>query len=111
MSNPSPCKENVAPVSIAVKKHRGRGRLPSTPFKLAAKVLSPEREERTLLGKSRKTKIKRLGDEILEHHPDYFTSNFDENKKMVAEVAVIASKKIRNQVAGYITHALNTRAN
>ena len=61
------------------------------------------------MGKSRKTKIKRLGDEILEHHAEYFTTKFDENKKMVAEVAVIASKKIRNQVAGYITHVLNTQ--
>jgi ribosomal protein S17E len=28
---------------------------------------------------------------------------------MVAEVAIIASKKIRNQVAGYITHTLNAQ--
>ena len=63
-----------------------------------------------VMGKSRKTKIKRLGDEILAHHAEHFTTNFDENKKMVAEVAVIASKKIRNQVAGYITHVLNTQA-
>ena len=62
------------------------------------------------MGKSRKTKIKRLGDEILEQHAEYFTTNFIENKKMVAEVAVIASKKIRNQVTGYITHVLNTQA-
>jgi small subunit ribosomal protein S17e len=61
------------------------------------------------MGKSRKTKIKRLGDEILEHHAEYFTTNFIENKKMVAEVAVISSKKIRNQVAGYITHVLNSQ--
>lgn len=63
------------------------------------------------MGKSRKTKIKRLGDEILEHHAEHFTTNFVENKKMVAEVALIASKKIRNQVAGYITHTLNARVN
>jgi small subunit ribosomal protein S17e len=63
------------------------------------------------MGKSRKIKIKRLGDEILEHHAEHFTTNFAENKKMVAEVARIASKKIRNQVAGYITHTLNARAN
>ncbi len=30
---------------------------------------------------------------------------------MVAEVAVIMSKKIRNQVAGYITHTLNAQVN
>ena len=63
------------------------------------------------MGKSRKTKIKRLGDEILEHHSEHFTTNFEDNKKMVAEVAFIASKKIRNQVAGYITHTLNARVN
>ena len=63
------------------------------------------------MGKSRKTKIKRLGDEILEHHAEHFTTNFEENKKMIAEVALIPSKTIRNQVAGYITHSLNTRVN
>jgi small subunit ribosomal protein S17e len=70
-----------------------------------------EMEDLGVMGKSRKTKIKRLGDEILEHHAEYFTTNFEENKKMVAEIVVIASKKIRNQVAGYITHTLNARAN
>jgi small subunit ribosomal protein S17e len=68
-------------------------------------------EDFGVVGKSRKTKIKRLGDAILEHHAEHFTTNFVENKKMVAEVAVIASKKIRNQVAGYITHTLNARTN
>ena len=68
-----------------------------------------EMEDRELLGKSRKIKIQRLGNEILALHAEHFTRTFDENKRMVAEVAAIASKKIRNQVAGYITHVLNTQ--
>ena len=63
------------------------------------------------LGKSRRIKTKRLGDEILEHHSEWFTTDFEENKKMIAKVALITSKKIRNQVAGYITQALNKRVN
>jgi len=70
-----------------------------------------EKEAVGLMGKSRKIKIKRLGDEILEYYSEHFTTNFAENKKMVTEVARIGSKKIRNQVAGYITHTLYARAN
>ena len=63
------------------------------------------------MGKSRKIKIKRLGDEILERYVEHFTTDFEKNKKMIGEVAVIASKKVQNQVAGYITHVLNAQIN
>ena len=49
------------------------------------------------MGKSRKTKIKRLGDEILEYHAEHFTTNFIENKKMVAEVAISRPRKFETK--------------
>lgn len=40
---------------------------------------------------------------MLEKHPDKFSSNFEENKLSLKEVAVFESKRLRNIVAGYIT--------
>jgi len=39
----------------------------------------------------------------MEKYPDKFTEDFEENKKIVNEVLVVESKKIKDQVAGYIT--------
>ena len=44
--------------------------------------------------------IKRTGKNLLTEE-DKFSSDFDENKKVLGKL--MPSKKIRNQVAGYIT--------
>ena len=40
---------------------------------------------------------------MVEKFPDKFAQDYDENKKILNEVAEIHSKKLRNQIAGYIT--------
>lgn len=55
------------------------------------------------MGKSRRVKTKRLADEILKKYPNRFTTDFDENKKLLEEVTIISSKTLRNKLAGYIT--------
>jgi len=52
--------------------------------------------------------IKRLGEEIIDRQPDRFGRDFKENKKGVAELAAIGSKRVRNRVAGFITRKHNT---
>jgi len=47
--------------------------------------------------------VKRLARELLEKYPDKFTTDFETNKKLVAELTDITSKRFRNRVAGYIT--------
>ena len=61
------------------------------------------------MGKSRATKKKRIGDELLKKHPDAFTISFEENKKIMAEFLEIPSKQLRNNVAGYLTRAMNNQ--
>ncbi|MDK2795216.1 MAG: small subunit ribosomal protein S17e [Archaeoglobaceae archaeon] len=51
--------------------------------------------------------IKVIANELLKKYPEMFTSNFDENKKLVSQLTTIASKTIRNRVAGYITRKVN----
>jgi small subunit ribosomal protein S17e len=36
-----------------------------------------------------------------------FTGDFEHNKRVVAQLVEFRSKKLRNQVAGYITHVVN----
>ncbi|EJG06859.1 MAG: 30S ribosomal protein S17e [Methanofollis liminatans] len=55
------------------------------------------------------TYIKSLGQELMTKNPKHFTGDFDENKQVVSEVAVIESKRVRNRVAGYITRKQNTK--
>jgi small subunit ribosomal protein S17e len=59
------------------------------------------------LGKVKTEHIKRLGQELLERFPEKFSSNFDDNKRTVDELTEGATTKVRNQVAGYITHTVS----
>ncbi len=51
--------------------------------------------------------IKVIARELLKRYPDLFTGDFNENKKLVAQLTNIQSKKVRNRVAGYITRRVN----
>ncbi len=55
------------------------------------------------MGRVKTTAVKVLAREILEKHGDKFSSDFEKNKKVIAKVKKIDSKKVRNVVAGYIT--------
>ncbi len=47
--------------------------------------------------------------QLLAKQREYFSSNFDENKQQLGTSAIIASKRVRNRVAGYITRKINTK--
>ncbi len=57
--------------------------------------------EETDLGKVRPDHVKRLARELVERFPDRFTSDFENNKKLVDALTNVSSTKIRNRVAGY----------
>ena len=59
------------------------------------------------MGKVKTEHIKRLGQELMERFPDKFSSNFDDNKHTVDALTEGATTKVRNQVAGYITHTIS----
>ncbi len=58
------------------------------------------------MGSIKATAIKTLTADILSKNRGNFSNNFEENKKGLGEVIQIRSKKIRNIVAGYITHLI-----
>ncbi len=51
-------------------------------------------------------RIKRIANELLESHPNNFSDNFEQNKKMMTDLAIVRSKSLRNRVAGYIASKL-----
>ena len=60
-----------------------------------------------VLGKVRTTLVKRTARKLLEMYPEAFTGDFEHNKRMVSQLIEYRSKKLRNQIAGYITHLIN----
>lgn len=48
-------------------------------------------------------RIKRLSYEVLEEHKQKFGEDFADNKKVLDQIAIIRSKGLKNEVAGYIT--------
>jgi len=49
--------------------------------------------------------------EIVEKYPDRVSLDFDENKKLLAEICDIHGKLLRNKIAGYIVRWLKTKDN
>ncbi|MEM3577236.1 MAG: 30S ribosomal protein S17e [Candidatus Bathyarchaeia archaeon] len=54
----------------------------------------------------RTEQIKRVAKELLKRFPERFSNDFEHNKRMVSMLTQGATVKVRNQIAGYITHAL-----
>lgn len=55
------------------------------------------------MGNVRPEHVKRIAKELVQRFPDRFTTNFDNNKKLVEEFTNLSSTKLRNRIAGYIT--------
>jgi small subunit ribosomal protein S17e len=56
------------------------------------------------LGKVRTEHIKRLARELARRFPNKFSKDFESNKQAVRTLIQGATPKVRNQIAGYITH-------
>jgi len=55
------------------------------------------------LGKVRPERVKKIAKELLKRYPDKFTTEFEDNKKVLGSVSKIPSVRLRNRIAGYIT--------
>ncbi len=55
-------------------------------------------------------RIKRISMQLLEKYPDKFGLDFNTNKHVISEIAIIRSKVLRNELAGYITAHLRKQA-
>ena len=55
------------------------------------------------MGRIKTTLIKRTANSLMKKYPEKFSESFEENKKAMAEVATVQSRKLRNIIAGYLT--------
>jgi small subunit ribosomal protein S17e len=55
------------------------------------------------LGKVKTDQVKRAGKELLVRFPEKFTTEFEENKRLVNTLTKGTTTRVRNQIAGYIT--------
>ena len=68
------------------------------------------RLEDKIVGKVRTVLIKRLARELVEKYTENFSANFDKNKELVDELLLNTTKRLRNRIAGYITHLMKLRS-
>ncbi|PKL67792.1 MAG: 30S ribosomal protein S17e [Methanobacteriales archaeon HGW-Methanobacteriales-1] len=62
------------------------------------------------MGNIRTSHVKRLSKELIETHQGKFTTDFDENKKLVEEFSTVSTKHLRNKIAGYVTRLVRNEA-
>ncbi|XP_055333576.1 40S ribosomal protein S17-like [Paramacrobiotus metropolitanus] len=58
------------------------------------------------MGRVRTKTVKKASRLIIEKYYTKLTLDFHTNKKVIEEVAVLPTKKLRNKVAGFITHLM-----
>ena len=55
-------------------------------------------------------RVWRISNTLLENNELKFTKDFEENKKILNDNVQVSSKKLRNQIAGYISRTMNNRS-
>ncbi|KAK8101629.1 40S ribosomal protein eS17 [Apiospora kogelbergensis] len=58
------------------------------------------------MGRVRTKTVKKSAKVLIEKHYPRLTVDFEVNKRLCDEVAIIASKRLRNKIAGYVTHLM-----
>ena len=58
------------------------------------------------MGRVRTKTVKRASRVLIEKYYPQMTLDFQVNKKICEKVAVIPSKRLRNKIAGYVTHLM-----
>ena len=54
------------------------------------------------MGSIRPRYIKNAAKALLQYYPEEFTTDFETNKRLVEQYTDVASKKVRNRIAGYL---------
>jgi len=61
------------------------------------------------MGRVRTSIVKRTARRLLELYPSEVSKDFEENKKLVSKYVYVRSKKLRNKIAGYLTHLVKIK--
>ena len=55
------------------------------------------------MGKVRIAAVKKVARELVQRYPDKFTTNYDSNKTVLADLVDARTKRLRNRIVGYVT--------
>ena len=55
------------------------------------------------MGKVRIAAVKKVARELVERYPSMLTTNYETNKKILADLVDAKTKRLRNRVVGYVT--------
>eukprot|EP01123_Difflugia_compressa_P004557 TRINITY_DN159_c0_g1_i3.p1 TRINITY_DN159_c0_g1~~TRINITY_DN159_c0_g1_i3.p1 ORF type:complete len:144 (-),score=35.84 TRINITY_DN159_c0_g1_i3:124-555(-) len=58
------------------------------------------------MGRVRTKTVKKAAKLVVERYYSKLTLDFQTNKKITEEAAIIPSKRLRNKIAGYVTHLM-----
>ena len=61
------------------------------------------------MGKVRTILIKNVSKELISKYPDVFTTDFEENKRLLDKYLEIDSKHLRNRISGYLVNLLKVK--
>ena len=61
------------------------------------------------MGRIKTAAVKRVSLEMFNKYKDKFSSKFNDNKKILDELADIRSNRLRNMIAGYITRLVKRK--
>merc|ERR1712169_151318 len=72
----------------------------------SAPALSSTSHITAKMGRVRTKTVKKSAKVIIERYYPKLTLDFETNKRICDEIAIIASKRLRNKIAGYTTHLM-----
>jgi small subunit ribosomal protein S17e len=55
------------------------------------------------VGKVRIAAVKKVARELIALYPDKFSTNYDSNKTILADLVDAKTKRLRNRIVGYVT--------
>ena len=61
------------------------------------------------MGKVRSILIKNVSKELINKYPNIFTTDFEQNKRLLDKYLEIDSKHLRNRISGYIVKLLRSK--
>ncbi|MBO3802503.1 MAG: 30S ribosomal protein S17e [Candidatus Brockarchaeota archaeon] len=62
------------------------------------------------MGRVYTIKIKRISKQVLADFPDAFSDDYEKNKELLKGILEVRSKKMLNQIAGYITKLKSSKS-